>query len=121
MTLEEIRKLVDAATPGPWDEDVGQRDPIPILQEFYKENGLPPSVKQFFPIGPESTLESQADADARFIAASRDLVPRLLAVAEAAQQLICGMNSIGTKDYVRACADKLDNALADLESPCPAP
>lgn len=78
MKLEDIRKLCDAATPGPWLESYG-----------YDGGGYP---RAFCPAcEADSSGESQAEKDAAFIAAARTLVPKLVAVAEAAKDLGLGL------------------------------
>lgn len=68
MKLEDIRKLCDAAKPEPWDYDGRFTVSVP---------GDWAATQSFFRIAP---------ADAAFIAASRTLMPKLLAVAEAVEK-----------------------------------
>jgi hypothetical protein len=94
LTLDEIREaraLCDGATPGPWYEDlrVGmlrvattpkdnaclsecRTDPATIYYRVFKKSSD----------GNEWYAPPHADADARFIAASRTLLPRALDMAE---------------------------------------
>lgn len=74
MTLEEIRKLCDEATPGPWQ-----------------------------------TVNSIASYGEK-IAASRTLIPKLLAVAEAAKE------ALFLADPMEHSSAKLYRALAALEA-----
>lgn len=82
MTLEELKELCEAAAPGPWttasDEDV--------------EDCIGPHA---FLFGPE-TLDTEGYyysperyrvEDAKFIAAAREYMPKLIAVAKAAREL----------------------------------
>ncbi len=75
MKLKEIRKLCDEATPGPWHlarEEMSVRSDsvgkaicgLGYLMEMEESVGVEPS-------------------DCKFIAAARELIPKLLAVAEA--------------------------------------
>ena len=71
MTIESIRARVEAATPGPWVNTVGQV--YPVAQVY------PPGA-EFNAVWPVPQTEPDAD----FIAHARQDVPLLLAVAEAA-------------------------------------
>lgn len=93
MKLEEIQKLIAEATPGPWpcwsDPDIASQVTVDGL--------LRPVVI--------------AD-DARFIAASRTLLPKLLRVAEAAKAFMAEGKSY---DETEACHVAMEDALKDLE------
>jgi hypothetical protein len=106
VKLKEIRKLIEAATPGDWSpENFG-----PFLDDG--------ELEAFCAFGPQHDLdedgeteqaEAKAKADAAFIAASRTLMPKLLAVAEAAE----GWRRLNlTSEPNRA----IDAALAALEA-----
>lgn len=68
MKLEEIRALIEAATPGPWTR----------YPEFIK------APTRY--VAEKSAWARNDDFD--FIAAARDLMPKLLAVAEALKDAI---------------------------------
>jgi hypothetical protein len=71
VNLEDIRKLVESATSGPW---------------VWRK--LPNRVNEHAIVSPSalrSVCTRATPEDAAFIVAARDLVPRLLAVAEAAK------------------------------------
>jgi hypothetical protein len=72
MKLEEIRALIEAATPGPWKHDWGNHD----------VEGARPERAEIVVRGENGNY----NADLEFIAASRILIPKLLAVAEAAKE-----------------------------------
>lgn len=77
MTLEEIRKLVEGVPPGPWN-----------IVELTPSNVQTPAGR--ISVSWRSTdgrQDALAEMTAAFIAASRDLVPKLLAVAEAGKAL----------------------------------
>lgn len=91
MKLEEIRKLIDAATPGPWticprdvyffpnDSEQPQLDHEHIMA--YKGDFLGADV-----VGPvEPGRSAFLVHDAYFIAASRTLMPKLVALLEEAR------------------------------------
>lgn len=94
MKLEEIKKLCEASTPAPWHYDgydVMEADTPCII------------------------ATPQSDANGLFIAAARDLLPKLLAVAEALQSVVA---EEGVKEslccYVQGVV--LLDALAVLEA-----
>ena len=96
MKLDEIRKLCDETTPGPWGSD-----------------RLVLGCEDFAATGPLHVDKASALADCRFIAAARDLMPKLLAVAEAADDRIAGAIDMGVNpDYFQPFFD----ALAALEA-----
>lgn len=83
MKLEEIRKLIEAATPGPWRYDHGNQEVETRIGrwnvcdiDMYRQGR-----------DPEASHPGDRSDDGEFIAASRTLMPRLLAVAEAAAKL----------------------------------
>ncbi len=81
MKLEDIRKLVEGATPSPWIAEIGETcttvapESLPYHIYFSRSLARPPDAYEM------------VKRDAAFIAASRDLVPKLLAVAEAARKI----------------------------------
>ena len=71
MKLEDLKKLCDEATSGPWS---------------YRESGSCGGT--VYRISPSFTDSgSMAHADAAFIAAARTYMPKLIAVVEAAKSL----------------------------------
>lgn len=89
MTLDELKKLCDEATPGPW---------------VLKEHGV---VSASFPnsCGENYFVAGEVDEqDAAFIAAARAALPMLIAVAEA------------VREYQYDVHDAVAEALAALES-----
>lgn len=116
MSRESIRALVDAATPGPWKS----RPPTEVPKPERSKYGcvyFGPSLDEWYTTSP---LEK---ADAAFIAASRTAVPLLLAVADAAQNLLWYTEGLlaaleeedgGSRQSLQA--DALRDALAELEA-----
>ena len=116
MKLDEIRKLIDAATPGPWvvyQEKVG--DLRHVQAKFDPENDDSFPALDCYP------------HDAAFIAASRTLLPRLLAVAQMVEEFANGKLDYGdiTAPVARAAMlehmffvmrQKAREALAALEA-----
>lgn len=72
MTLAEIRKLIDEATPGDWKA-------VEYAKAWLIEAEGPNWIK---------AVGSAAEADARFCAAARTLLPVLLQVAQEAETLL---------------------------------
>lgn len=90
MQLKAIRRLVDAATPGPW-EHVHIFDGEEIIRAFTESGGLTIGFAQY-------------EVDGRFMAAARVLMPLLLDVVDAARAM---------QDADRS--DSLHKALVALE------
>lgn len=112
--LEEIRALIEAATPGPF--------------RFVYE-----PTKRSYIVAPDMSTRAlfdnwhNMDADGRLFAASRTLLPKLLAVAGAAKALEAEINRgpdatipglFGVKNVLAATRARYDlqRALAALES-----
>lgn len=72
MKLEDIRKLCDEATAGPWGMDWHNDDRT--TRDIWRA------------LGPIVDGKARAQADAAFIAMARTALPKLLAVAEAARE-----------------------------------
>lgn len=108
MKLEAIRALIEAATPGPWAYRV-------IAADFY-------TVNQDDSHPGHVLADAVTPSDAALIAASRTLLPKLLAVAEAASKSNhharwCS-SSPGPEDSWGPCecnSDDLEKALTALE------
>lgn len=101
MKLEEIEKLCEEATSGPW------------TWYYYKNLAYIESPNEIiinpgFNITEMEEYGISEDKDALFIAASRELIPKLLAVAKAVQYHV--ENRIVDPD------DRLKKALKDLEN-----
>lgn len=103
MKLEDLKKLCDEATPGPWEYS-------DYDSEFTKGGGLV-GTSAFGLMADKSTC--------RFIAASRTMIPRLIAVAEAAQNLIdyCGASLRHSRPDAIDIVDGLAETLDALEAP----
>ena len=91
-TLDEIEKLCDEATAGPWEYDA--RGEVFVMMDSKTPDLV---IVRAYAIA--------EDSDANFIAASRELMPKLLKVARAAKELI-------TWEY----QPELENALAELDA-----
>lgn len=111
MKLEEIEKLCDQATPGPWTEQTSRK-----YMDFGCYESIPGVIGWSTHVGYCRDKEvKQVDADSKFIAASRELMPKLLAVAKAAR--LVGYYT----DHMRDDEDnshgltELDRALEELE------
>lgn len=114
-TLPEIRAIAEAATPGPWWVR-GENDPISLQGVINGERVIAQTNYHF----------DTGMSDARFIAASRTLLPLLVEVAEAAQharetlleRLLHGddQHRQWLRDEVAFVFAPQDRALAKLEA-----
>lgn len=97
MKFEDIRKLIDEASEGPW-----KSDHVYVKFPCYKSpSGWDSGALQI------DNCDGLCVPTARFIAASRELMPKLLAVAEAA------------RDHMECGADRTDSlrkAISALEA-----
>lgn len=81
MTLDEIRQLINEATPGPWL--ACNLTSIPVFKiPCEKQRGDGYHTVEI------DTCDGRSGYNARFIAAARTLLPALLKVAEAARHWI---------------------------------
>lgn len=117
MTLEEIKRVCEAATPGPWAPDL------------YFETRLDGSTITRAS-GPNLRDDrAQSESDAAFIAMARTVLPKLLKVAEAAKRARADLDDFYLKAKLEGGAytiddewegwfsrDEIDKALAALES-----
>lgn len=78
MRLDEIRTLIEAATPGEWYTD--------FSEAAVRQAGTLEVISQFDHHKFSNTLEREGDA--RFIAAARTLLPALLDVVELAREFV---------------------------------
>lgn len=105
MKLDQIRALIEAATPGPWHDDP-VNDKVWVDQENAFEGNSTVCEVSGLGIG---------NCNLRFIAASRDLMPKLLRVAEAAK-LVLHADCPGMKT-AQERRDDLFEAILAVESP----
>jgi hypothetical protein len=98
VKIKEIRDLLEAATPGPWSTENLGGGRSDVMSHA----------------GSLEVAEKALHANAEFIAASRDLVERLLVVAEAAK---AWCNSLSTRGGLSRgdAHEALGAALATLE------
>lgn len=121
MKLDQIRALIEAATPGPWEHD-GEDYIFQVHNDAWQAK-----VAEMRGYGERLPI----DANARFIAASRDLMPklvdeveqlriqnaRLLKVAEVAQDMWRTCPNANPEPCGRCDWCDLEKALAALETP----
>ena len=103
MKLDEIEKLIAAATPGPWTEEYENSGYIMAHQKGGGHD-----------ICKMTTGSTKADAD--FIAASRTLMPKLLKLAHTSislDLLFYSGSAVGMSHQL----DAWRAAMADLEQP----
>lgn len=110
MTLAEIKRLTAAATAGPWIERVYSCD---CCADIVLENGK--SIMYVL----NNLPAVHSGTDAAFIAMSRSVLPQLLAVAEASQELIAFLDTAprwdDVQDQIRISAPRIAAALRVLE------
>lgn len=109
MKLEEMRKLCDEATRGPW---TWRNDEIGCYEPYTDGSSGPGSWKAI--IVTDSGVYPPRENDAAFIIAARHALPKLLAVAEAAMAI----DAAWPKQYQPApLGAAMFEALAALEAP----
>lgn len=114
-TYAELRRLHEAATPGPWkhwDADgVKWDDPNACGYDSREHHRGPP----YYATGPRAGSSEQADADAALIAAMRNAIPGLLAEAEAGRKLREQCDIL--QGYLEQCREcRAGTAEVDLEA-----
>lgn len=97
LTLDELQKLCDEATPEPWGNHIFQYD------------------DKHYAITPDVRTQDQAGSDAMFIAAARKYTPLLIAVARAADPTTKG-HSFERKanEYYSIPADQIHELIKAL-------
>lgn len=108
MKLEDLKKLSEKTTPGPWYVET----PTGFIRsrtEKRKPNGMV-SGTAIVAIGQFNTEIQPDDA---FIAAARTMLPRLIAVAEAAMDY---QDEINETDASNENYERMRTALASLEA-----
>ncbi len=100
MTLESIRRRLEAATPGPWKATVVSGD-----SAYYSNPSSNIHLNDMvaWPVGPMSKSQAMASRDAELIAHAPTDIARLLAFVEPIAELITmfrgeGVN-LGVSDY----------------------
>ena len=100
MKLDEIEKLIEAASPGPW--------------EYIGRDGGALNCVDVWRSGRVTVERTQSDpvdrANAAFIAASRELVPRLLKIAQLVKdRLVLVQHRSGLGDEIAQLLDELES------------
>ncbi len=110
MKLQELKRLCDAATPGPWS--VGH----PMHEDDELITVLDPEGSSLFGDMCVGMEKNEADVDtARFIAASRNYMPMLLEIARCAWMALPAFCDEPGHDE-HALVDALQVALSDLDA-----
>jgi len=106
MKLDEIEKLIEAASPAPWPAEFGRCD-FPDVGSM----ACGPIIT-----ADEDAEEKQAQADQDFICMARELMPKLLKVVKASQCRNSGNDFKG--NYIKYCREcDYCKAIAELEQP----
>jgi hypothetical protein len=100
VKLDQIRALCDAATPGPW-KCVDQQVFVPC-----HKRGKDIGIFEW-----NVTCDGKAAPTAQFIAACRELVPKLLTVAEADRAYLAASGDVSAEHTA------LEQALSALQKP----
>lgn len=128
MKLEEIRLLIDSATPGPWSPfqtSHSHEELLDAIAEMLKKGG-PTFYFVRCPIAHQDDEETMTVAhvgngpngsrNAAFVAKARTLMPPLVQVAEAARDLAKSvLTSLNRNDHLKV-ADEVLAKLHALES-----
>lgn len=108
MKLDEIRKLLETSTPGPWASDKdgtlykpGSRSIMDVQTGRYRH--LP-------------VVERPVE-DAQLIVAMRSMAPKMLAVCEASHWLLGALSRADDQHEIASHEQTLREALAALEAP----
>jgi hypothetical protein len=110
MKLSEIRQLCDEATPGPWEWDYHQLVSRTVDPKGVTGDGV---------VMNEPGINRPNPDDKKFIAASRTLMPKLLAVAEHAASLMLEDGVIESIAHFNAAFNLL-YAIKDVDQHEPA-
>jgi hypothetical protein len=117
---EAVERLLDGVTPGPWEYIIGHSDwglprsnaVVPAGMSEFDFDAMIAEVHSTTPYCAGSSrkdreISATADANARFIAASRDLVPALLAERDAALAEVARLSAPPDDAEVAALTDAL--------------
>ena len=121
MTLEELTRLHEAATKAPWKVERGG---IGVDDSFLKRRGTDypdgGSTRSYSHLVCEDFGDSdQAEANKTLAIMTRNALPKLLAVAKAAAELLEESTPVPNVDAIQVqqkYVEKLVKALAELES-----
>lgn len=106
MKLEDMKRLCDEATPGPWS---ASEEGYEVDYEYvYYVSPSHFSTKQIAAVNSD-----KAEHDSRFIAAARTLMPKLIKVVEEALE---ARDAYVRDGFVPAALWTFDEALKELES-----
>ncbi len=121
MTLDELKRLCEAATPGPWEWDYASPGWLLGGNAQPHADGQPGRLISCVLDGAVSDDGNDcnvlaSDADRAFIAASRTYMPLLVAVAEAAGEVNRLLNEWDLVRQHSYAHENLHNALSALDS-----
>ena len=126
MNIDNLRQLLDEATPGPWQQGTGVHDNVIRAEgdfDWVGVGGTRHDTRDPVFRGQVSNRDGQHVADARAIVALRNAAPDLLAAVEALERLTDAAGPIGEDDgpdHIFAPTDpewqEFEAALADARA-----
>lgn len=114
MKLEELKKLCQDITPGPWKYDWGNWEVEGPPPNRYPICSMTPDNRRA-PFHGQAQNHVDSGADGEFIAAARNMLPKLIAVAEAASLTVYAEKKCSEPLYAYG-VEQLRVTLAALES-----
>lgn len=116
MILDQLQELCENATPGPWHFDIGNMDVESRHSDGWRTElcVLTHTSERLRGKNYDSQRFGDYVSDGEFIAAARDAMPKLIAVARAAKEISKQFppNSLA---WGHESAERLARALQDLE------
>lgn len=106
LDLDALQKLADAATPGPWAGGCCQKEILPGRFVLHAYGPAPKFIDNPWDWTQEHRPEIiQTKRDAEFIAASRQAIPELIQMVNAARIMIKQMEQSATKERLEHLAE----------------
>lgn len=120
MKLEELKKLEQAATPGPWGAASIGGGKYRLEYDLRAQGKHWDQDDEAFSNGGWKAFSPTNEPDARFIAAARNMLPKLIAALEAAQKLRDKMDDWYTdQSALEEYVDIFDVRMSQVEDSCP--
>lgn len=121
--LADARRLADAATEGPWYWEPPSGESFPMNDESLMSSGAKVDGTTYDKTvlsgwGYDACGTDASDEDREFIAASRQLVPALLAAVDAVLAVHVPLNDLGSPPCAHCLGDE-DGESVFVPWPCP--